>query len=168
VKGFYIRWGIILLAAGVIAYLGMERYDREVAYWSPDRLLQEVPSKPARVLGTIQGGSLVKDEGAKEAGFRLQGERETISVRYRGEDLDTLRELKILVVTGRWNPQTLEFEAEMLSLVPNYGFVAAAYLIGMLSTLLFLYHMERKLRLLYNRVRESKLYEPEAMTFDEG
>ncbi|MBI5197962.1 MAG: hypothetical protein HZA19_05065, partial [Nitrospirae bacterium] len=95
----------------------------------------------------------------------LQGEKTVLPVRYAGEDVDILRELKILVVTGRWNPETGEFQGESLALTPNYGFVAAAYLIGMLSTFLFLYIMERRLRLLYNDVKQAKLYEPEASSF---
>ncbi|MBI4715967.1 MAG: cytochrome c maturation protein CcmE [Nitrospirae bacterium] len=166
--GFYIRWGVILLVALGIGFLGVQRYERDVAAISPDQLLQNPAAEKVRVIGTIQGGSLSKEEEQKRAVFRLQGEKEILGVRYQGEDLDTLRELKVLVISGRWNPETREFDGDSLSLIPNYGFVVAAYLIGIVPTLLFLYLMERRLRLLYNDVKQAKLYEPESASLDEG
>jgi len=165
--GFYIRWGVILLVALGIGFLGVQRYERDVAAISPDQLLPNPVAEKVRVIGTIQGGSLSKEEEEKRAVFRLQGEKEILSVRYQGEDLDTLRELKVLVISGRWNPETREFDGASLSLIPNYGFVVAAYLIGIVPALLFLYLMERRLALLYNAVKQTKLYEPEVTAVDD-
>jgi len=44
--------------------------------------------------------------------------------------------------------------------------VAAAYILGIIPALIFLFLMERKLRLLYMEVKEARLYEPEVMDFD--
>lgn len=165
-KGFYIRWGVILFVSLAIGFLGLQRYLKDVASLTPDQLLQNPPPEKVRVMGTILGGSLTKEEDLKRALFRLQGENKPLQIRYQGEDVDSLRDLKVVVVTGRWNAGTSEFEGEALSLIPNYGFVAAAYLIGIPSTLFFLFLMERKLRLLYNEVKQAKLYEPEVTELD--
>ena len=101
-----------------------------------------------------------------EAGLLLQGEDKTLPVQYHGQDTDTLRDLKVVVITGRFYAGTGDFEGEAVSMIPNYGFVAAAYISGIISTLLFLFLMERKLRLLYMEVKEARLYEPEVMDFD--
>lgn len=163
---FYIRWAAILLVTFVIAFLGFQRYQKDVASLTPDQLLQNPSQDKARVMGIIQGGSLVKTDDNNRAFFLLQGEDKTLPVQYHGQDTDTLRDLKVVVVTGRLHAGAGEFEGEAVSLIPNYGFVAAAYLLGILPTLLFLFLMERKLRLLYLEVKEARLYEPEVMDFD--
>jgi hypothetical protein len=52
-------------------------------------------------------------------------------------------------------------EAEEIALLPNYWFVAGAYLAGIIPIGLFLFSMERRVELLYNRIKSTKLYEPE-------
>ena len=163
---FYIRWGIVLLVTSVIAFLGFQRYQKDVACLTPDQILQNPSPNKVRVVGIIQGGSLTREDESNRAFFLLQGEEKTLPVRYQGHDTDTLRDIKIIVVTGHLNSGTAEFDGEAISLIPNYGFVAAAYLLGILPTLFFLFLMERKLRLLYTEVKEAKLYEPEVMDFD--
>ena len=163
---FYIRWGVVLLVTSVIAFLGFQRYQKDVACLTPDQILQNPSPNKVRVTGIIQGGSLTREDESNRAFFLLQGEEKTLPVRYQGHDTDTLRDLKIIVVTGHLNSGTAEFDGEAISLIPNYGFVAAAYLLGILPTLFFLFLMERKLRLLYTEVKEAKLYEPEVMDFD--
>ena len=163
---FYIRWGVVLLVTSVIAFLGFQRYHKDVACLTPDQVLQNPSPNKSRVVGIIQGGSLTREDESNRAFFLLQGEEKTLPVRYQGHDTDTLRDLKIIVVTGHLNSGTAEFDGEAISLIPNYGFVAAAYLLGILPTLFFLFLMERKLRLLYTEVKEAKLYEPEAIDFD--
>ena len=163
---FYIRWGVVLLVTFVIAFLGFQRYQKDVASLTPDQLLQNPSPDKIRVLGIIQGGSLTRENDSIRAFFRLQGEDKTLPVRYHGQDTDTLRDLKVVVVTGHLNAGTEEFDGEAISLIPNYSFVAAAYLLGILPTMFFLFLMERKLRLLYMEVKEAKLYEPEVVGFD--
>lgn len=163
---FYIRWGVVLLVTFIIAFLGFQRYQKDVASLTPDQLLQNPSPDKVRVIGVIQGGSLTREDDSNRAFFRLQGENKTLPVRYQGQDTDTLRDLKVVVVTGHLNAGTAEFDGEAISLIPNYGFVAAAYLLGILPTMFFLFLMERKLRLLYMEVKEAKLYEPEVVGFD--
>ncbi len=160
---FYIRWGIILLVAGIIAFLGFQRYQKEVASLTPDQVLQTPSDEKVRVSGMIEGGSLTKDDYGSRASFQLRGADRSLSVRYQGQDIDSLRDLKIIVVTGRMNAGTGEFNGDAISLSPNYGFVTATYLICIIPTFLFLFLMERKLRLLYTEVKEARLYEPEVM-----
>ena len=163
---FYIRWGVVLLVTFVIAFLGFQRYQKDVASLTPDQILQDPSPNKVRVVGIIQGGSLTREDESNRAFFLLQGEDKTLPVRYQGHDTDTLRDLKTVVITGRLNSGTAEFDGEAISLIPNYGFVAAAYLLGILPTLFFLFLMERKLRLLYMEVKEARLYEPEVVGFD--
>ena len=131
-----------------------------------DQILQNPSPNKVRVVGIIQGGSLIKTDDKNRAFFLLQGNDKTLPVRYHGQDTDTLRDLKVVVITGRFYAGTGEFEGEAVSLIPNYGFVAAAYILGIIPALLFLFLMERKLRLLYMEVKEARLYEPEVMDFD--
>jgi len=171
-KWFYIRWGGILFVALMITLLGTQRYYREVATMSPEQLLREQPTGTVRVLGRVQAGSL-STPGQEETSlyrvtFYLSGEREGLRVRYIGGIADNLRELKTLVVIGRWDLSTREFEAHEISLLPNYGYVAAAYLIGIVPIGLFLFLMERRVELLYNEIKAAKAYESEVAGFDKG
>lgn len=171
-KWFYIRWGGILFVGLIIAILGVQRYRQEVSTISPEQLLQEQPARTVRVLGTVQAGSLSSSGeepgSAYQARFRLSGEKENLSVWYTGEKPDNLRQLKKLVVIGRWNASSQEFEAHEIRLLPNFGYVAAAYLVVMIPMGLFLFRMERKVELLYTEIKSAKAYEPEERAFDKG
>jgi hypothetical protein len=46
--------------------------------------------------------------------------------------------------------------------------VAGAYLAGLIPLSLFLFGMERRVEMLYNRIKTSKLYEPEEDRVDQG
>ena len=165
-KGFYVRWGAILLAGVMIALLGAWRYEREVTTISPEDLLLEQPTGMVRILGRVQPGSLMAEE-PQGVRFELAGDRERILVRYTGEENDNLRELKTLVVVGRWNPGGRELEADEIALVPNYGFIAAAYLLGIVPVMIFLFGMERRTRLLFHEIKGTTVYKPEE-GFDNG
>ena len=160
-KGFYLRWGIILLVGLLVVTLGIRRYYREVATIPIEQFVSKPSTQTVRVLGMVQGDSLVKETSMKQATFHLSGNGTSLAVRYRGEDLDSIRELKTLVVVGQWNPSTQVFEAHEIQLLPNYGYVAAAYLIVMIPMSLFLFRMERKVELLYTEIKSAKVYEPE-------
>ena len=167
-RWFYFRWVGILLITLLLAVMGFQRYERDVASLSPEQLVSNPPGERVRVLGLVQGGSLLKEEPLHQATFRLAGARETLTVRYVGQDLDSLRELKALVVVGQWNPATRVFEGNAIALIPNYGFIVAAYGIGIFPSLLFLFLMERKVGLLYNQVKSAKLYETEGVHVEQG
>jgi cytochrome c-type biogenesis protein CcmE len=159
-KDLYVRWGAILLIGIIIALLGVMRYQREVGTVAPEDLLKEPPTARLRVLGTVEAGSLIREEPGRIR-FRLAGDGEPLSVLYTGKENENLRELKTLVVVGRWNPGTRVFEADELSIVPNYGFITAAYLVGVIPLVLFLFGMERKTRMLYREIKGTSVYKPE-------
>ena len=160
-NGLYIRW-IGALALGIlIGLLGARRYVHDVRAISPERLLNEPSAETVRVLGRVEAGSLVKDPSKGEMVFHLAGEKERLSVRYAGEEPENLRELKTLVIVGRWNRTDGVLEAEKIALIPNYGFVTAAYLVALLPLGFFLFYMERKVAILYTRIKDEKIYQPE-------
>lgn len=160
-KRFYVRWAVLLLGLFFFAVLGVRHYTKDLKSISPEQILQLQPAQTTRVMGIVQAGSLVYEPASHQAAFELAGEREKISIRYSGEAPENLRELKTLVVVGRWNPSGHQFEAHEIEGVPNYGFVAGAYLAGIIPIGLFLFSMERRVELLYNRIKSAKLYEPE-------
>jgi cytochrome c-type biogenesis protein CcmE len=160
-KWLYVRWAGVLLGAFILILLSIRHYEKDLKSLSPDQLLVRLPMQEVRVMGIVQAGSLAYNPISHDAKFVLAGEREKIPVQYRGEAPENLRELKTLVVSGRWNSSTRQFEAHEISLAPNYGFVAGAYLIGFIPVGLFLFGMERKVEILYNKIKSAKLYEPE-------
>ena len=167
-RWFYARWSGLLIGVAIIALLSFRYYEKKLESISPEQLLREQPAGVVRVLGIVQGGSLVTQPPFHEAAFLLSGQGEMISVQYRGEAPENLREIKTLVVIGRWDPSLRQFEAHDIALVPNYGFVASAYLIGIIPMGLFLFSMERRVALLYNTIKDTKLYEPEDGSVDQG
>jgi cytochrome c-type biogenesis protein CcmE len=149
-----------MLAIGlIIGLLGLQRYNRDVTAVSPAQLVREPPAQPVRVLGMVEAGSIQKEEARLT--FLLSGEGEKIPVSYVGDETESLRELKILVVEGKWDPSGRVLEARKISLTPNYGFVTAAYLVTLVPLGLFLFNMERKVALLYIMIKEEKAYQPE-------
>jgi cytochrome c-type biogenesis protein CcmE len=167
-KRFYVRWAGLLVGMLILALFGVQRYRNDLKSISPEQLLLQQPIQVVRLLGIVQAGSLVYEPLSHQAAFELAGEKEKIAVRYSGQAPENLRELKTLVVIGRWNPSSRQFEAHEITLVPNYGFVAGAYLAGIIPIGLFLFGMERRVELLYNKIKSAKLYEPEEGRVDQG
>ena len=165
-KGFYIRWSGILILMITIGVLGFLRFQKEVDTLWPAEVLQTNPSETVRMIGTVQPGTLTKEGFGAEgslgrANFGLRGEEEEVIVHYKGIKPDNLRELKTLVVEGRWDPISKGFQANEISVVPNYRFIAAAYLVAIVPLGIFLFRMERRMRLLYFEIKETTVYEPE-------
>lgn len=160
-KGFYIRWGTIILVGVFVAAAAGWRYQQEVIAVSPDDILEVRSTRTVRVLGTVKPGSLIKDGSFNGARFKLSGTSDDLSVHYMGSEDENLRELKTLVVVGRFDPGQDEFRAERLAVVPNYGFIVAAYIVTIVSIGMFLFGMERQVRLLYCEIKETTVYEPE-------
>ncbi len=161
--GFYLRWGGLLVVAAILAFLVARNYERNLANLTPEDLLADPPSRAVRVLGLVRGGTLTGDQASGRLRFDLSGTRETLTVQYDGPPMENLRELKTLVVVGRWDPSARTFRAHDIALVTNYGFVVGAYLVGLVPLALFLFTMERKVGLLHHEIKQSKLYEPEMM-----
>jgi hypothetical protein len=164
-KGFYIRWGGLILIGLWIVAVGTHRYNRDVRPLSPEQVLINHFEGPVRVLGMVEAGSLRKDPLTSQMLFSLVENGQRIPVVYQGKDTDSLRELKTLVVIGGWDEASQRFVAQDIALIPNYGFIIAAYLV-MIPLALFLFMMERRVRLLYNEIKQSKLYEPEVGEFE--
>ena len=157
---FYLRWGGMLIVAIVFIVLTYNHYRDNLASLVPQQVKQEAPTGDVRVLGMVQGGTLETRE-AGEATFTLLGKNATLPVFYQGPPPDNLRELKILILIGTWNAATQVFEARDIGIVPNYGFIAGAYLLGLLPLALFLFAMARRVNFLYEEIKASKLYEEE-------
>lgn len=156
----YLRWGGLLIVATVLIVLTYNHYRDNLASLVPQQVKQEAPTGDVRVLGMVQGGTLQTRE-AGEATFTLLGKNATLPVHYQGPPPDNLRELKILILIGTWNAATQVFEARDIGIVPNYGFIAGAYLLGLLPLALFLFAMSRRVHFLYDEIKASKLYEEE-------
>ena len=156
----YIRWGGVLVVAIVLIVLTYNHYRDNLASLVPEQVRKEAPAGDIRVLGMVQGGTLETRE-AGEATFTLLGEQATLPVHYQGPPPDNLRELKILILIGTWNAAAQVFEARDIGIIPNYGFVAGAYFLGLLPLVLFLFAMSRRVHFLYEEIKASKLYEEE-------
>ena len=156
----HIRWGGVCIVAIVLIVLTYNHYRDNLASLAPQQVRQEAPKGDIRVLGMVQGGTLVS-RGAGEATFTLLGEHASLPVQYDGPPPDNLRELKILVLIGTWNADAQVFEARDIGIVPNYGFIAGAYLLGLLPLALLLFAMTRRVHFLYDEIKASKLYEEE-------
>ena len=123
--------------------------------------MKSAPSHEIRVRGLVRAGTLQGNVAGGEAEFELTEGDASIPVQYQGPPPDNLRELKTLVLIGKWNPTTNIFEARDIGLVTNYGFVISAYLIGLIPLAIFLFAMSRRVSLLYEEIKESKLYQEE-------
>jgi cytochrome c-type biogenesis protein CcmE len=159
--GFYLRWGVIILIGLWIVTAGAIRYSRDVRPMSPDQVLRNHPAGAVRIIGRVEAGSLLKEPDSSQVRFSLVRNGRRISVVYQGSDSDLIRELKTLVLVGKWAKDSQRFMASQIHLVPNYGFITAAYLV-MIPLAIFLFLMERRVRLLYNEIKLSKTYEPES------
>lgn len=164
-KGFYIRWGGLILVGLWIVAVGAQRYNRDVRPLTPEEVLKNHSAGPVRMLGMVEAGSLRKDPATSQMLFSIMENGQRIPVVYQGKDTDNLRELKTLVLVGGWDDASQRFVAQDLALIPNYGFIIAAYLV-MVPLALFLFMMERRVRLLYNEIKQSKMYEPEVREFE--
>lgn len=143
--------------------MATQRYYREIRPMQPGDLNITVPATGIRILGMVEAGSLKVDPSSRTAQFQLSMQKESMPAWYQGDDLDSLRELKMIVLTGDWTPAHGRFEANKISLLPNYGYIAAAYLTGSLSLVIYLMKMEWQVARLYQTIKEEKLYQPEEL-----
>jgi len=155
----YVRWGALLIVAIIISVLTYNHYQQHLATWSPSQVKEQAPSEEVRVRGMVQGGTLEGQVDAGEATFELIEQEASIPVHYQGPPPDNLRELKVLILIGKWNSSDNIFEANDIAIVTNYGFIVGAYLIGLIPLAIFLFAMSRRVSLLYQEIKESKLYQ---------
>ncbi len=155
----YTRWGGIVVVGVVIALLAARRYDRDVAACSVATLLAHPRAGEVRVSGQVVAGSVMRQAGGTR--LHLSSAAATLSAHYVGEDADDIRDLKNLVLVGRWDVATRTFAVRKIAPTPNYGFVTAAYLMGLIPAALFLFGMERTVLGLYAAIKDEKVYTPE-------
>jgi hypothetical protein len=167
-RRLYLRWAGVLAVGVLVVFWGARRYCNEVVAQSVESLsvLTEVAGE-VRVLGHV--GKLTRETRQ----FRLTGTTgaagaagatEWITVDATGDDLSEVRPLKTLVVIGRWTPSTRTLTADRIAPIPNGGYIAAAYLTGLLPSILFLFFMERRVTSLYATIKQEKMYEPEQVS----
>ncbi len=155
----YIRWIVILILLGGVGLLAIDRYCKEVASFSPEELLIQRPEGVVRLLGRVEPGTLLAD-GSFFKLSDVSGGKTLISIQYAGTPYENLRELKVLMIKGKWDTGRMAFIAESFSVTPNYHFVVAAYLIALIPLGLFLLNMEREVLLLSLLIKGEKGYEP--------
>lgn len=166
----YLRWAVVLIGGAVLAGLTAQRYATDIRPLTPEQLQQSRPPARVRVIGMVQPGSLAietdgnpdrADQPEMAASFELAGSHDRLPVRYLGPVDDNLRELKTIVIIGNFDVQSSQFVADRIDLIPNFGFVTAAYLLGLIPLALLLFSMERRVALLYTVIKETTLYKPE-------
>lgn len=160
-KSFYLRWGVLILVFGVISFLGLARYNREVRTISPKVLLAQPSNSGIRLMGMIDAGSLQGGSDGMPFRFSLSREGSKTAVVFSGDDAGTLRALKTIVAIGHWNAEKGVFEAAEIALTPNYGFITSAYVFSLIPLILFIFSMERRVALLYVMIKEEKIYQAE-------
>ncbi len=170
---FYLRWAVILAVGGLIAGLAFQNYRDQVAPVTPEQLIQFPVEGTVRVVGLVQPGSLVIDPEAAtvedfQAEFDLAGRLQHLPVRYRGPADDNLRELKTLVVVGQLDADGRILLANEFRIIPNYDYITAAYLLGLIPLALFLFVMERRVALLYTVIKTATPYQPESDHNEQG
>ncbi len=160
-NSLYLRWGGLLIVAVVLGVLTYNHYQKDLATVSLLQVKEQAPGQEVRLFGMVRGGTLEGKMKAGEATFELMGDDMSLPVHYQGPPPENLRELKTLILIGKWNPSDNIFEARDIGLVTNYGFVVGAYLIGLIPLALFLFAMSRRVELLYEEIKASKLYQEE-------
>lgn len=161
VKGLYLRWSILIVVFSVIGFLAISRYDREVRTISPKVLLSESPNTEKRLMGMIDAGSLKGGSDGMPFRFSLSSEGAKAPVVFSGDDRESLRDLKTIVVIGRWQADKGVFEAGEIALTPNYGFITSAYVFSLIPLILLVFSMERRVALLYVMIKDEKVYQAE-------
>ena len=157
----YVRWVALFIVAVILGILIYDHYQKNLAAWVPSQVQTQQPTQQIRVLGMVQGGTLKGNVNAGHATFQLIENEIAIQVYYKGPKPDNLRELKTMILIGKWNASDNIFEARDIGLVTNYGFVISAYLIGLIPLAIFLFAMSRRVRFLYEEIKTSKLYQEE-------
>ena len=159
--GLYTRWAIIAGAALLLAAMTFQHYQQNLSTLSVETLLKSPKtSQPVRIQGMVKSGTLSGNVKQGEATFEFVEGATTISIEYQGPPLENIRELKTMVLIGRWDAEAQVFRAKETALIDNFGFVVAAYLIAVLPMGWILFAMSQKVMVLFKEIKEEKLYEP--------
>ncbi|WP_342349809.1 cytochrome c maturation protein CcmE [uncultured Nitrospira sp.] len=161
--GLYTRWALILGATLLLAILTFQHYQQDLSTLPLGTLLSSPPvTQPVRIQGMVKSGTLQGDVEHGQATFEFVDGAASLTVDYQGPPLENIRELKTMVLIGRWDNQAQVFKAQDTALINNFGFVAAAYLISVLALGWMVFAMSQRVMVLFKEIKESKLYEPEA------
>ena len=161
--GLYTRWAIMVGGLLLLAMMTFQQYQRDLSTLSLATVVtRPASSEPVRIQGMVKSGTLSGDTEQGQATFELIDGPTTLPVEYAGPPLENIRELKTMVLIGQLDPATKTFKAKDTALINNFGFVAAAYLLTVMSICWALFAMSQRVMVLFKEIKESKLYEPEA------
>ncbi|MDR4494510.1 MAG: cytochrome c maturation protein CcmE [Nitrospirales bacterium] len=160
--GFYARWGMVGALGLLLVFLTYQDYQTRLSTIPLSGIMSgNTPKEPIRIQGMVKSGTLAGKVEQGEATFEFTEGTVTIPVEYHGPPPENLRELKVMVLKGRWDAEAYVFKAQDTALVNNYGYVAAAYGVSCLTIVLMLFAMSQRVMVLFKEIKESKLYEPE-------
>jgi cytochrome c-type biogenesis protein CcmE len=160
--GFYARWAIMVGGIILLAMMTFQQYQRDLSTISLATLSANASTtETVRIQGMVKSGTLSGDVDQGQATFELVDGSTTLAVEYAGPPLENIRELKTMVLIGHLNPETKIFKAKDTALINNFGFVAAAYLIAVISLGWAIFAMSQRVMVLFKEIKEEKLYEPE-------
>jgi cytochrome c-type biogenesis protein CcmE len=160
--GFYARWAFMVGGIILLALMTFQQYQRDLSTISLATVLNSTAtSETVRIQGMVKSGTLSGAVDQGQATFELVDGSTTLPVEYAGPPLENIRELKTMVLIGHLDPETKIFKAKDTALINNFGFVAAAYLIAVLSLGWAIFAMSQRVMVLFKEIKEEKLYEPE-------
>ena len=160
--GFYARWAILVGGLILLAMMTYQHYQRDLSTISLAAVLnQPATSETVRIQGMVKSGTLSGAIDQGQATFDLIDGSTTLPVEYSGPPLENIRELKTMVLIGHLDQGTKIFKAKDTALINNFGFVAAAYLLTVISMCWVLFAMSQRVMVLFKEIKEEKLYEPE-------
>ncbi len=161
--GLYTRWAIIVGGLLLLAMMTNQQYQRDLSTLSLATVLNSPgTSEPVRIQGMVKSGTLSGDVEQGQATFELIDGPTTLPVEYAGPPLENIRELKTMVLIGQLDKATKTFKAQDTALINNFEFVAAAYLLTVISLCWVLFAMSQRVMVLFKEIKDEKLYEPES------
>ncbi len=159
---FYFRWALIIGGLIILAFMTYSHYQRALSTIPLDTVVSRPPSSDVlRIQGMVKSGTLAGDMEQGQATFELVDGSTTLPVEYAGPPLENIRELKTMVLIGHLDAETKIFKATDTALINNFGFVAAAYLLTVITLVWVVFAMGQRVMVLFKEIKEEKLYEPE-------
>jgi len=160
--GLYTRWALMVGGILLLAMMTFQQYQRDLSTLSLVTVItRPASSEPVRIQGMVKSGTLSGNIEQGQATFELVDGPTTLPVEYAGPPLENIRELKTMVLIGQLDPTTKIFKANDTALINNFGFVAAAYVLTIVSMCWALFAMSQRVMVLFQEIKHEKLYEPE-------
>ena len=159
---FYTRWAILVGGLIIVALMTYHHYQRALSTIPLATVVSRPPSSDVlRIQGMVKSGTLASNIEQGQATFELIDGPTTLPVEYAGPPLENIRELKTMVLIGHLDAQTQTFKAKDTALINNFGFVAAAYLLTVVTLAWVVFAMGQRVMVLFKEIKDEKLYEPE-------